>query len=498
MKVARNSFLVAPHNPLSSHGSSVLPNLLIFWSIAAICLLCPNPLPATEADDLISKEPLDEELLENLSLLSEVLAQIQQGHLESPEPKKLMYGAIRGMLRTLDPYSQFFDPDSYGNFRTESRGAYGGLGMVIGFRQDRLTVISPFKDTPAYEAGIQSGDVISLIEEEPTATMAVDEAVELLRGEPGTQVTITLLREGENEPLEVTITRDVIRFRSVESKVLNGDVGYIRINQFRDTTGSDVDKAFESFDAQGLRGIILDLRSNPGGLLSSAVEVASDFLNPDLLIVYTEGTSPREDLLARPGQKQKHYPLVVLVNGGSASGSEIVAAAIKDHGRGIVLGRKTFGKASVQKVVQLSGDHAIKLTVAHYFSPSGVNIHKIGITPDIEVPWFSQSENKILTKLRKHEKIITFIEENGDDVLAKLDAARHASREDREAITMLRKYRRLVDALSEEELVLGNAGINLAIARETENDIDEYEHDPQILAAVRQLKLLELFQTKLK
>ena len=497
MKEGRNSHLAAPHKPLASHGSSSLAGLLI-WSIAVICLLCPNLLPATEADDLISKEPLDEELLENLSLLSEVLAHIQQGHLESPEPRKLMYGAIRGMLRTLDPYSQFFDPDSYGNFRTESRGAYGGLGMVIGFRQDRLTVISPFKDTPAYEAGIQSGDVISLIEEEPTATMAVDEAVERLRGEPGTQVTITLLRDGENEPLEVTITRDVIRFRSVESKVLNGDVGYIRINQFRDTTGSDVDKAFESFDAQELRGIILDLRSNPGGLLSSAVEVASDFLDPELLIVYTEGTNPREDLLARPGQKQKHYPLVVLVNGGSASGSEIVAAAIKDHGRGIVLGRKTFGKASVQKVVQLSGDHAIKLTVAHYFSPSGVNIHKIGITPDIEVPWFSQSENKILTKLRKHGKIITFIEENGDDVLAKLEAARHASREDREAIAMLRKYRRLVDALSEEELVLGNAGINLAIARETENDLDEYEHDPQILAAVRQLKLLELFQTKLK
>ncbi|MDE0043577.1 MAG: S41 family peptidase, partial [Candidatus Poribacteria bacterium] len=164
----------------------------------------------------------------------------------------------------------------------------------------------------------------------------------------------------------------------------------------------------------------------------------------------------------------------------------------------IVLGRKTFGKASVQKVVQLSGDHAIKLTVAHYFSPSGVNIHKIGIAPDIEVPWFSQSENKILTKLRKHEKIKTFIEENGDNVLAKLDTARHASREDREAIALLRKYRRLVDALSEEELVLGNAGINLAIARETENDLDEYEHDPQILAAVRQLKLLELFQTKLR
>ena len=497
MKEGHIHFLATDCCSMSSPHSLVSPRLFI-WSIVAICLLCLSPIPATATDDAVSTDPLNEELLENLSLLSEVLAQIQQGHLESPEPKKLMYGAIRGMLRTLDPYSQFFDPESYGDFRTESRGAYGGLGMVIGFRQDRLTVISPFKGTPAYEAGVQSGDIISLIEEEPTATMAVDEAVERLRGEPGTQVTITLLREGENEPIEMTITRDVIRFRSVESKVLKGDFGYIRINQFRDTTGADVDKAFESFDSQELRGMILDLRSNPGGLLSSAVEVASDFLDPDQLVVYTEGTSQREDLLARPGQQQKHYPLVVLVNGGSASGSEIVAAAIKDHGRGLVLGRKTFGKASVQKVFPLSGDHAMKLTVAHYYSPSGINIHKIGITPDIEVPWFSQSENKILTKVRQHEKIKTFIEENGDDVLTKLDEARHASREDREAIALLRKYRRLVDTLSKEELVLGNAGIDLAIARETENDVDEYEHDPQILAAIQQLKLLELFQTKLK
>ena len=497
MKEGCNYFLTAYRCPLPFPAGEVLPRLLM-WSIAAICLVCSSPITAMATDDPIAADPLDEELLENLSLLSEVLAHIQQRHLESPEPKKLMYGAIRGMLRTLDPYSQFFDPESYGDFRTESRGAYGGLGMVIGIRQDRLTIISPFKDTPAYEAGVQSGDIISLIEEEPTATMTVDEAVERLRGEPGTQVTITLLREGESEPLEVTITRDVIRFRSVESKVLNEDVGYIRINNFRDTTGADVDKAFESFGLQELRGMILDLRSNPGGLLTSAVEVASDFLDADQLVVYTEGTSPRDDLLARPGQKQKHYPLVVLVNGGSASGSEIVAAAIKDHGRGLVLGRKTFGKASVQKIVQLNGDHAMKLTVAHYYSPSGVNIHKIGIAPDIEAPWFSQSENKILTKLRRHEKIKAFIEENGDDVLTKLDAARNASREDRDAIALLRKYRRLVDALSKEELVLSNAGINLAIARETENDLDEYEHDPQILAAIQQLRLLELFQTKLK
>ncbi len=494
MKESCNHYLVTC--PRSSPRSSVVSRLLSV--IAAICLLCASPITAMATDEPVSTDPLDEELLENLSLLSEVLAHIRQGHLESPEPKELMYGAIRGMLRTLDPYSQFFDPESFGDFRTESRGAYGGLGMVIGIRQDRLTIISPFKDTPAYRAGVESGDIISLIEDEPTATMTVDEAVERLRGEPGTQVAITLLREGEAEPIEVTITRDVIRFRSVESKVLYGEIAYIRINQFRNTTGADVDKAFESFGSQELRGMILDLRSNPGGLLGSAVEVASDFLDADQLIVYTEGTSPREDFVARAGDKQRHYPLIVLVNGGSASGSEIVAAAIKDHGRGLVLGRKTFGKASVQKVVALSGDHAIKLTVAHYYSPDGVNIHKIGIAPDIEIPWFSQSENKILTKLRRHEKIKTFIEENGDDVLAKLDSARHASRENREAIALLRKYRRLVDALSKEELVLSNAGINLAIARETENEIDEYEHDPQILAAIQQLKLLELFQTKLK
>jgi len=446
----------------------------------------------------ISNDPLDDELLENLSLLSEVLAHVQQAHIESPEPKQLMYGAIRGMLRTLDPYSQFFDPENYADFRTESRGAYGGLGMAIGIRQDRLTVVSPFKGTPAYDAGVQSGDIINQIEDESTATMTVDEAVERLRGEPGTQVAITLLREGENEPLDVILTRDVIRFQSVESKVLKEDIAYIRINQFRDTTAADVDQAFETFNRQELRGLILDVRSNPGGLLRSAVDIASDFLDVGQLVVYTKGKSPREDLVAHAGQKQKHYPLIVLVNSGSASGSEIVAAAIKDHGRGLVLGAKTFGKASVQKVVPLSSGAAVKLTVAHYYSPGGVDIHKIGITPDVEVPWFSQSENKILSKLRRHKKVKSFIEENGDDILAKLAAARHASSENSKAATLLKKYRRLMDSLSKEELVISRVGLNLAIARETENDLDEYEYDPQILAAIQQLKVLELFRTKLK
>jgi carboxyl-terminal processing protease len=464
-----------------------------------ILMLCLQPMAAfTQTENITSKSPLDDALLENISLMAEVLARTQQEHLESPEAKELMYGAIRGMLRTLDPYSQFLEPKNYADFQSESRGSYGGLGMAIGIRNDRLTVISPFKDTPAYKAELQSGDVISEIDGESTLKMTVDDAVELLRGEPGAAVIITILREGESEPLEITLVRDVIRFRSVEEKIFKGNVGYIRINQFRDTTAEDVDKAFETFNQQEIHGIILDLRSNPGGLLTSAVEIASDFLEPEQLVVYTQGKSPREDFLSKPGNRQRYYPLVVLVNSGSASGSEIVAAAIKDHGHGLIMGTKTFGKASVQRVFPLSGGGAVKLTVAHYYSPNGVDIHKIGIAPDIESPWFSRSEQQMLSKLRGHEKIKAFIEANGDDILAKVEAAKEASRDDQDATALLRKYQRLNDSLAKEQIIISDAGLKLAIARETKNDSDEYEYDPQIVAGIQQLKAIEVFQSKLK
>lgn len=462
-------------------------------------MLCLNPkLGFAQVEDTTSKDSLDNEVLENIALLSEVLARIQQEHVDHPEPKQLMYGAIRGMLRTLDPYSQFFEPESYAEFRTESRGTYGGLGMEIGIRQNWLTVIAPIKGTPADKAGLQSEDIISQIEGESTAGMTVDEAVKRLRGEPGTQVTITISREGEGEPLEVTITRDIIRFHSVEFKILKGEIGYIRINQFRQTTAEDVDKAFETFDQKDIRGVVLDLRSNPGGLLGSAVEVASDFLNPSQLVVYTQGKQSRKDFIVEEEQQKKHYPLVVLVNGGSASGSEIVAAAIKDHGRGLIMGEKTFGKASVQQILPLSGGAAVKLTIAHYYSPKGVDIHKVGIIPDIEAPWFSRSEHRMLNKLRSHETIKTFIQDNGDDILGQLETARLASRNDLEAIALLRKYQRLVDSLAKEQIILRDAGLKLGIARETENEIDEYEYDPQILAGIQQLQAIEILRSKLK
>ena len=470
-------------------------NLLGCLTVLLFILGLQPTLGLTQLGNDASKGILDDELLENISLFSEVLAHVQRNHLDPPDSAPLMYGAIRGMLRTLDPYSQFLPPENYTDFRTESRGTYGGLGMEIGIRDDRLTIISPFKGTPADRAGLQSGDIISRIEDESTAKMTTDDAVERLRGEPGTQVTITILREGESKPLEVTLTRDVIQFPSVESKVLKRDIGYIRINQFRDNTANDVDKVFEVFNQQEITGLILDLRTNPGGLLRSAVEIASDFLEPGQLIVYTQGKTPREEYHAERDKQQKQYPLIVLVNGGSASASEIVAGAIKDHGRGLVMGEKTFGKASVQQVFPLSSGAAVKLTVAHYYSPKGIDIHKIGIVPDIEDSWFSRSEIQMLRKLQNHETIKTFIEKNGEDVLGQLAKAQRASKEDSKATSILRKYQQLVDSLTGEGVILSDVGLKLAIARETENDIDEYEYDPRIIRAIDQLRVFKIYQS---
>ena len=461
----------------------------ILLSVCLICALLPFGGSSEEAE-----KTTDEKLLESLALFSEVLAQVQQSHLETPDIKEIVEGAIHGMLRELDPYSQFML--DYAEFRTQNYGNYGGLGMTVGIREDMLTVITPFKDNPAALAGVQNGDIISHIDGESTAVMSLSDAVNLLRGEPGTPVSVTIVREGESRPIEVTVTREVIRIPSVEPNVIGDRIGYIKINQFLQTTANDVDNALLDFKAQNVRGVILDLRLNPGGLLSSAVDIASDFLAPDQLVVYSQGIEKREDFKAR-GEKREEFPLIVLVNGGSASASEIVAGAIKDHGRGLVMGSQTFGKASVQRVLQLSNSKsAVKLTVASYYTPSGVDIDKIGIMPDVESAWFSRSEQQMHLKLRNHEKLETFIEENGDDVLAKLATAEHAPRDDRHASKLLRSYQRLTDALTEEQIVLSDIGVKYALARITEDPRDELEHDPQIVAAMEQLKVLELFAKK--
>ena len=446
------------------------------------------PINWTLAQD---KETSDDKLLENIALFSEILAFVDQEHYDNPDSEELMEGAIKGMLRTLDPYSQFI-PD-YLTFRTQNQGNYGGLGMTVGMRQDMITVITPFKGNPASLAGVQNGDIISQIDGESTVVMTLDEAVDLLRGEPGTSVTITIIRPKVSRPIEVTITREVIRIPSVEKEIIGDNIGYIKINQFLQTTANDVDKALEEFEAHNIRGIILDLRLNPGGLLVSAVDIASDFIEPGKLVVYSQGIKKREDFFAK-GEARDELPLIVLVDNGSASASEIVAGAIKDHSRGLVMGSKTFGKASVQKVFPLSDSKAaVKLTIAHYYTPNGVNIDKIGIMPDVETAGFSRSEMQMQFKLRNHPKIKTFVEENGDDVLEKLFAAEHAARGDQQATRLLQVYRRLTDALTDEQIILSDIGIKYAIALETQNIKDEIMHDPQVVAAIEQLKVLELF-----
>ncbi len=446
------------------------------------------PINWTLAQD---KETSDDKLLENIALFSEILAFVDQEHFDDPDSEELMEGAIKGMLRTLDPYSQFI-PD-YLTFRTQNQGNYGGLGMTVGMREDMITVITPFKGNPASLAGVQNGDIISQIDGESTVVMTLDEAVDLLRGEPGTSVTITIIRPKVSRPIEVTITREVIRIPSVEKEIIGDNIGYIKINQFLQTTANDVDKALEEFEAHNIRGIILDLRLNPGGLLGSAVDIASDFIEPGKLVVYSQGIENREDFFAK-GEVRDELPLIVLVDNGSASASEIVAGAIKDHSRGLVMGSKTFGKASVQKVFPLSDSKAaVKLTIARYYTPNGVNIDKIGIMPDVETAGFSRSEMQMQFKLRNHPKIKTFVEENGDDVLEKLFAAEHAARDDQQATRLLRVYRRLTDALTDEQIILSDIGIKYAIALETQNIKDEIMHDPQVVAAIEQLKVLELF-----
>lgn len=462
----------------------------IFVLISLICALLPLGWSSEETG-----KTDDDKLLESLALFSDVLAYVQQSHLDTPDSKEIIEGAIKGMLRELDRYSQFI-PD-YLEFQTQNQGNYGGLGMVIGVREDMLTVVTPFKNNPAALAGVQNGDIISHIEGESTAPLSLSDAVDQLRGEPGTSVSITIIRENESRPIELTITRDVIRIPSVEQDIIGDNIGYIKINQFLQTTANDVDNALAEFKAQYTRGVILDLRSNPGGLLSSAVDIASDFLTPGQLVVYSQGLESREDFIAK-GIKREHFPLIVLVDDGSASASEIVAGAVKDHGRGLVMGQKTFGKASVQRVFQLRNSKAaVKLTVARYYTPNDVDIDKIGIIPDVESAGFSRSEIQILqSKLQNHEKLKTFIEENGDDVLEKLAAAEHAARDDLQAAKQLRSYQRLSDALAEEQIVLSDFGIKYALARITETSQDELTHDPQIVAAMNQLKVLELFGNK--
>ena len=327
---------------------------------------------------------------EKLKTFSEILSLLEANYVEKVDTSDLIDGAIRGMLKTLDPHTSYLPPEAFKQMKVETSGRFGGLGIEITVRKGILTVVAPIEDTPAFKAGVKAGDRIIKIEDESTLDMTLSDAVERLRGKINTEVTITIFREGMEEPLTVTLVRANIKVKSVKSKIYEGTIGYVRIRSFSKTTSRDLDKTLNEFRAKQVKKLVLDLRNNPGGLLNQAVEVSDRFLNPENLIVYTQGRTEEQNMRFTTHDRVERvsYPMIILVNGGSASASEIVAGALQDSSRAIILGTQTFGKGSVQTIIPLSDGSALRLTTARYYTPSGRVIQENGIIPDIivEVP----------------------------------------------------------------------------------------------------------------
>ncbi len=330
----------------------------------------------------------DQTVYENLQIFSDVLDIVKENYVQEVESEELVEGAISGMLRTLDPHSSYLDPDAYKELQVETKGSFGGIGIEITIRDGVLTVVSPLEGTPAYELGIQAGDQIIRVDGEPTKEMTLMEAVKKMRGPKGTNVVLTIMREEFTKPQDFVVTRATIAIRSVRSKTLEPGYGYIRLSQFQSSTARDLRKEIANLEKENksLKGLILDLRNNPGGLLDQAVKVSDEFLNEGL-IVYTGGRLKSQDMRfeAHMNTRPHSYPIVVLVNEGSASAAEIVAGALQDHKRAVVVGVKTFGKGSVQTVMPLRNGAALRLTTALYYTPSGRSIQAKGIEPDIVV-----------------------------------------------------------------------------------------------------------------
>ena len=341
--------------------------------------------------------PLDE-----LRQFSSVFSAIKNNYVESVPDKKLISGAISGMLSDLDPHSAYLDADAFKEMQSATQGEFGGLGIEVGTEDGMVKVISPIEDTPAARAGIRAGDVITKINDTSTKGLSLTDAVKMMRGPVKTPITLTIARQGQTQPIIIKIIRDTIRVRSVRSKMLQDNIGYVRIAQFQEKTGADLVRHLKELGEKGApRGLILDLRNDPGGLLTSAIGVSAAFLKPDTLVVSTDGRAPdsKQKYLSNPadyarGERDylsglpawaKTVPMVVLVNVGSASASEIVAGALQDHKRATIMGNRTFGKGSVQVILPISETTAIKLTTSRYYTPKGRSIQATGIMPDIVV-----------------------------------------------------------------------------------------------------------------
>ena len=358
----------------------------------------------------------DAEGYEELKVFSEALSIVRKNYVDEKTPKDLIYGAIKGMINSLDPHSGFMTPEQYKEMQVDTKGEFGGLGIQIGIKEGMLTVIAPIDDTPAYRAGIKAGDKIIKINDEFTKDLSLQDAVIRMRGTPSTSVMITILREGWKETKDFTIVREIIKIKSVKSKLLEDGIGYLKVTQFQESTASDLSKALLNLKQEGMSSLILDLRNNPGGLLNSAVEVTSLFIPSDKMVVFIKNKNG-EKVEYRSEQSDEDFSeqMIVIVNEGSASASEIVAGALKDWNRAVIIGTQTFGKGSVQSVIPLNDGSALRLTTSIYFTPKGTSIQTTGIIPDILVKPEIQKGEKVRPVIREKDLKGHLLNGNGEE-----------------------------------------------------------------------------------
>jgi carboxyl-terminal processing protease len=390
-------------------GNSMFKQLVISTLLISSHLLSAHAMAATEEQSSTSDPSLMQEShlpLQELRNFTEIFDRIRNSYVEPVDDKTLLQYAIDGMLSNLDPHSDYLLPEDFSELQEHTTGKFGGLGIEVGIEEGLIKVVSPIDDTPAEKAGIKAGDFIVSLDGEPVREMSLTNAIDKMRGEPGTDIELSIRRQGESELLEFVLTRAEIKVASVRGEDIGGGIGYLRITQFQDRSGAELIEAITKLQnnaaeqAEQLNGLVLDLRNNPGGVLDAAVEVSNAFLNSGL-IVYTEGRISDSDFRYSANETTiaKDTPLIVLINGGSASASEIVAGALQDHKRAVIVGTKSFGKGSVQSVLPIAGNKAIKLTTARYFTPKGRSIQAQGIQPDVfveqsEVTAYEQSYYK--------------------------------------------------------------------------------------------------------
>lgn len=428
-----------------------LPSLLLVAGLlTSLSLIAAEPPITSDSptDEVAEADaPKDNGILplDDLRTFTKVYEHIRKGYVEEIDDSTLLEYAIKGMLSELDPHSAYLNANSFDDLQVNTTGEFGGLGIEVGMENGFVKVVSPIDDTPAAKAGVEAGDLIIKLDDTPVKGLGLNGAVEMMRGVKGSDITLTIVREGVDQPFDLIITRDIIKVQSVRSRILEDDFGYIRIAQFQVRTGADTQDAIRKLlnESPELKGLILDLRNNPGGVLQASVEVADAFLDEGL-IVYTEGRINNTDhrYEAEPGDLTEGLPIVVLINDGSASASEIVAGALQDHRRAVILGTQSFGKGSVQTVIPLNEDIAIKLTTALYFTPNGRSIQAQGIEPDIEV------ERAKVTALRSRGRTTEA------DLKGRLDngnggnAVDSKSREDRDRDDLFKRDNQMFEALN--------------------------------------------------